>query len=285
MKTVEIGAGNRVDGAGCILYGPKPMELKPIRAVALQAATQAGDVLRSHFGNLTDIRKKGVIDLVTEADLASEWEIISTIREAYPDHGILAEESGEVGSSSSARWIIDPLDGTTNFAHGLGIFSVSIAFALEGELQVGVVYNPVSGELFEAEAGSGAFLNGRRIAVSRHDRLEESLLVTGSPYCLRETLSPLVDRFSLVLAKAQGVRRLGSAALDLCFVACGRFDGFWEEHLKPWDTAAGTLILREAGGIVTDFSNSPFEVRMQEILATNGKIHAETLGLLASDRD
>ena len=226
-----------------------------------------------------------MIDLVTEADLASEREIISIVRAAFPDHGILAEESGETGAPSSARWIIDPLDGTTNFAHGLGNFSVSIAFALEGELQVGVVYNPVSGELFEAEAGAGAFLNGRKIAVSRQDHLEDSLLATGFPYTIRETLSPLVERFSLVLGAAQGVRRLGSAALDLCFVACGRFDGFWEEHLKPWDTAAGTLILREAGGIVTDFSNSPFEVRMQEILATNGRIHGEMLGLFASDRD
>ncbi len=178
------------------------------------------------------------------------------------------------------EWIIDPLDGTTNFAHQVGIFAVSIAFAWKGDIVVGVVLNPVSNELFTAVAGEGAYLNGHPINVSKSLSVSESLLVTGFPYNFKEIFDEVIHRFSNCLNVSQGVRRLGSAALDLCFTACGRFDGFWEQNLKPWDTAAGMLIAKEAGCYVTDFSNNQFTVEKKEILATNGKIHEEMLSLL-----
>ena len=177
-------------------------------------------------------------------------------------------------------WIIDPLDGTTNFAHQLGIFSVSIAFALRGDIVIGIVLNPITGELFTSTIDEGAALNGRPITVSNSKTVSESLLVTGFPYNLKKFLDPLITRFTNCLKSAQGVRRLGSAALDLCYVACGRFDGFWEQNLNPWDTAAGMLIASEAGGMVTDFGNRQFEIEDKEILATNGKIHMEMLKIL-----
>ena len=181
---------------------------------------------------------------------------------------------------TGCQWIIDPLDGTTNFAHQLGLFSVSIAFVLDGNIAVGIVLNPESKELFTATAGKGADLNGRPINVSNTEAVSESLLVTGFPYNFKEIFNPLLARFSNCLRASQGVRRLGSAALDLCFVACGRFDGFWEQNLNPWDTAAGMLIAKEAGGKVTDFSNKPFSIDKNEILATNSKIHEEMISLL-----
>lgn len=256
------------------------MDLELIKRIATRAAQQAGEVIRPFHGNLKDVRKKGVIDLVTEADIASEKVIIEAIREAFPEHGILAEESGETRGDNRFQWIIDPLDGTTNFSHQLDIFAVSIAFALDGLPRVGVVFNPVSGELFEAVSGQGATLNGRTIRVSAQIQMEESLLVTGFPYNFKEMMPRLMTRFGKCLSASQGVRRLGSAALDLCFVACGRFDGFWEENLNPWDTAAGVLVLQEAGGETTDFSGRPFHVDMKEILATNGRIHEEMLSLM-----
>jgi myo-inositol-1(or 4)-monophosphatase len=237
-------------------------------------------VLRSFHGNLKDVRKKGAIDLVTEADIASEKVIVAAIRSEFPDHEVLAEESGKTSGDRRFQWIIDPLDGTTNFSHGLDLFAVSIAFHVEGIPRVGVVFNPATGEFFEAAAGQGARLNGQTIRVSGRDALKESLLVTGFPYNFSEILPQLMARFERCLSASQGVRRLGSAALDLCFVACGRFEGFWEQHLNPWDTAAGFLILQEAGGRVTDFSGLPFKVDMKEILATNGRIHDTMLALL-----
>ena len=235
----------------------------------------------SHFGNVSRIDKKGVIDLVTEADTESESVIIDTIQKAFTDHSILAEESGLSTGKADYQWIIDPLDGTTNFAHQLGLFSISIAFALKGETVFGLVLSPITRELFTAVKGKGASLNGRKIAVSKSMTVSESFLVTGFPYNLRDYFDPLLARFSKCLKASQGVRRLGSAAIDLCFIACGRFDGFWEENLKPWDTAAGELIAREAGAMVTDFSNKPFTINKKQILATNGRIHKEMLALLA----
>jgi myo-inositol-1(or 4)-monophosphatase len=230
--------------------------------------------------NIPQVNKKGAVDLVTQADIESEQLIIDTVRNQFPDHAILAEESGLNQSGSQYQWIIDPLDGTTNFTHQLGIFAISIAFAVSGNVKVGIVMNPVTGELFSAIAGEGATLNGQPITVSRQQNISDSLLVTGFPYDFKSILKPLMTRFANCLSAAQGVRRLGSAALDLCFVACGRFDGFWEQNLKPWDTAAGMLIAREAGATITDFSNNPFTVDKKEILATNGKIHQEMLSLL-----
>jgi myo-inositol-1(or 4)-monophosphatase len=235
----------------------------------------------AHFGKISRIHKKGAIDLVTEADIESESAIIETIKNVFTDHTILAEESGLSTGDADYQWIIDPLDGTTNFAHQIGLFSISIAFVLKGETVFALVLNPMTGELFTAVKGRGASLNGKQIAVSKVMTVSESFLVTGFPYNLRDHFDPLMTRFSKCLKASQGVRRLGSAAIDLCFVACGRFDGFWEQNLNPWDTAAGELIAREAGAIVTDFSNNPFTIYKKEIIATNGKIHKEMLSLLA----
>ncbi len=256
------------------------MDLELIKRVGIAAAYKAGRILGSRYGRISRIDKKGSIDLVTEADTESEKVIIDTIQKAFPNHTILAEESGLNSGESRHKWIVDPLDGTTNFSHQLGIFSVSIAFALNDQTVFGVVLNPETRELFTAVKGKGAFLNGRPIGVSNSPSVSESLLVTGFPYNLKDLFEPLVARFSNCLKASQGVRRLGSAAIDLCFLACGRFDGFWEQNLKPWDTAAAALIAREAGAIVTDFSNKPYTIDKKEILATNGKIHEEMLLLL-----
>ncbi|MBT8358051.1 MAG: inositol monophosphatase [Deltaproteobacteria bacterium] len=256
------------------------MDLDPIKRVAVAAAYKGARVIMPFYGRLSKINKKGAIDLVTEADTESEKIIIETIRTVFPDHSILAEESGLNHENSESKWIIDPLDGTTNFTHQLGLFAVSIAFASNGIVKVGVVFNPVSGELFTAIKDSGATLNGRRIKVSKVNTVSESLLITGFPYNHKKIIKALMSRFSNCLRASQGVRRLGSAALDLCFVSCGRFDGFWEQNLNPWDTAAGALIAQEAGATITDFSNMPFDIYQKEILATNGKIHQEMLSLL-----
>ncbi|MEE8400262.1 MAG: inositol monophosphatase family protein [Desulfobacterales bacterium] len=262
------------------MYEYELMDLDLIKRIGVGAAYKGAEVIRTCFGKISQINKKGAIDLVTEADVGSEGEIIRAIRDRFPDHSILAEESGLNQGSSDGQWIIDPLDGTTNFAHRVPIFAVSIAFSLKGTIVVGIVLNPMTGELFTATAGQGATLNDKPIAVSNTAPLSESLLVTGFPYDFQENLRPLLDRFSACLCAAQGVRRLGSAALDLCFVACGRLEGYWEQNLHPWDTAAGMLIVKEAGGVVTDFGNTPFGIDQKEILATNGKIHKELLGIL-----
>ena len=259
------------------------MEIDVIRRTAVAAAYEAGRILLDRFGRLHTVRKKGGIDLVTEADTASEESIVRTIRYAFPGHTILAEEGGELSGDDAFTWIVDPLDGTTNYAHHLPIFSVSIAFAAEGAVLFGLVQNPVTGELFIGEKGRGATLNGRPITVSQTETVSESLLVTGFPYDLSEHLPGLMGRLTRCVAAAQGVRRLGSAALDLCFTACGRFEGFWEENLKPWDTAAGALILTEAGGRVTDFSAGPWDPFKKEILATNGVIHGEMVSLMKEE--
>ncbi len=260
------------------------MDLDYIKRTGIAAAYEGGNVLRSYFGQKPEIRKKGAINLVTRADTESEKAIIETIRSRFPDHAILAEESGldtgTHGSRSRNRWIIDPLDGTTNFAHELDFFSVSIAFERDGDVVIGVVLNPVNGELFSAAAGEGAFLNNHPITVSRSTSVQESLLATGFPYDLPPVFQQLQSRFSTCLQNAQGIRRLGSAALDLCYLACGRFDGFWEQDLHPWDTAAGLRIAEEAGARVTDFSNNAFSIGKDEILATNGHIHDEMITLL-----
>lgn len=257
------------------------MELEAIAKISLAAANRGAEVLRSQFGKILNIQKKNITDLVTSADIESEQAIIQTIRRRYPGHAILAEESGIRGGENDCQWIIDPLDGTTNFAHGVGIFSISIAFAFKQEIVTGIVLNPESGELFSAIKGSGAMLNGTPIQVSGSQIVQDSLLVTGFPYEVKPVLPELMIRFSHCLKAARGIRRLGSAALDLCFVACGRFDGYWEENLKPWDTAAGMLIATEAGARITDFSDRPYRIDYNEILATNRQIHDEMLALLA----
>ncbi len=255
------------------------MDLEHIKQVGTAAAYTGGKILQEHFGRLRSVRKKGAIDLVTEADTRAEAAIIETITNAFPDHGILAEESGS-RSGSGGCWIIDPLDGTTNFAHNLPIFCTSIAFAVDDELLAGFVLAPLMGELYVGLRGLGATLNGAPISVSNTETLAESLLVTGFPYDHLTIFEAAMGRFGRVLAATQGVRRLGSAALDLCYVANGRFEGFWEQHLKPWDTAAGCLIAMEAGGRTTVFSGSPYTITKDEIVSTNGAVHDELLALL-----
>jgi len=256
------------------------MDIERIKQIGIRAAYRGGEILKRHFGHLQTVNKKGVIDLVTVADIESEQAIVDSIRSVFPDHSILAEEAGFLEGRPEKRWIIDPLDGTTNFAHSLGIFAVSIAFSYQEKPVFGIVLNPSSGEMFTAIENQGAFLNNHAITVSTATTVRDGLLVTGFPYDLPMMTSSVLDRFARCLAAAQGIRRLGSAALDLCHVACGRFDGFWEENLKPWDTAAGMLIAREAGAHITDFVGQPFDIEKKQILATNGHIHAEMLSLL-----
>jgi myo-inositol-1(or 4)-monophosphatase len=248
--------------------------------LAIAAAYKGGEHQRKLLGKLETVGKKGAIDLVTEADTAAEKAILDAILAVFPDHAVLAEESGRREGDPDCQWIVDPLDGTTNYAHGLPIFCTSIAFSYKGELSVGAVLNPISGEEFTAVREKGARLNDRPIKVSDNHPLSECLLVTGFPYNFKDIFDSVITRFGNCLKASQGVRRLGSAALDLCFVACGRFDGFWEQNLHPWDTAAGTLIAREAGAVVTDFSGKPFTVDQKEILAANYRIHGDMLKTL-----
>ena len=257
------------------------MDLERIRDVAVAAAARAGEILCRNWGGTHQVEKKGAIDLVTEADLASEEAILRIIRTAFPEHKILAEERGLTLGTDEFEWIVDPLDGTTNYAHHLPEFSISIAFASGGQTVFGLILNPVMGELFCASQGKGATLNGRPIHVSDTRTVEDSLLVTGFPYNLPPVIRELMTRMERCMLAAQGIRRLGSAALDLCYVACGRFDGFWEQNLAPWDTAAGAVIVEEAGGRVTDFSDQPFTIEGKEILATNGHVHQEMTRLLS----
>jgi myo-inositol-1(or 4)-monophosphatase len=256
------------------------VDLESITDVAVAAASRGGEILRKHWGRHHVTRKKGPIDLVTEADLASEKAITQVIQSAFPEHSIQAEEGGGTLGTASHRWIVDPLDGTTNYAHGLPEFCLSIAFAYEGKPVVGLVLNPVTEELFCGIEGKGATLNGKPLRVSDVEDLKAALLVTGFPYQLEPVVDPLINRFRRCLLAAQGIRRLGSAALDLCYVACGRFEGFWEQNLAPWDTAAGLVVAEQAGASVSDFSNQPYLIEKKEILATNGLIHEEMVTLL-----
>jgi myo-inositol-1(or 4)-monophosphatase len=249
---------------------------------AIDAAKLAGRFLKQHAGKARNIQQKSGEEknLVTEIDKKSEEIIIETIGKHHPTHDILAEESGKKGASSEYRWIIDPLDGTTNFTHGLPVFCVSIGLEWKGELIVGVIYDPNLDELFTAEKGKGAYLNGRRLKVSETLKLESSLLVTGFPYNITENPNHAVEHFIHFLMKAQGVRRMGSAAIDLAYIAAGRFDGFWEVALHPWDMAAGALLVQEAGGILTNFSGNPLNIYQKELVATNGHIHHAVLDVL-----
>jgi myo-inositol-1(or 4)-monophosphatase len=249
---------------------------------AVEAARAAGRVLLEHRRRGFSIAKKGRVNLVTEADLASERLIVERIHGRFPTHRVLAEEGGNGGGEAEFRWVIDPLDGTTNYAHGYPCFCVSIGVERQDELVVGVVFDPLRRELFTARRGYGAFLNGRPIHVSMEERLEDSLLCTGFSY-QEDEIAGNLKLFSAVMMAARSVRRDGSAALDLCYVACGRFDGFWELSLNPWDVAAGMLILREAGGKVTRFDGTPGTIHDRECLATNGRIHEPLAAILRGE--
>ena len=244
-------------------------------ATALEAAVAAGRIQRTSFRNNPQVEKKGPIDLVTEADREVERRFRALIQSRFPGHVVLGEEGGGADAGlEGARWIIDPIDGTTNFAHGLALFCVSIALQIDSRTVIAVVYEPMAQELFVAEQGRGATLNGSRLQVSQEAELAESLLVTGFPYTIQRRRAKQVKTFAAFLGASRAVRRLGSAALDLCYVAAGRFDGFWEEQLHPWDIAAGCLIVEEAGGRVTQFDGQPVDLFKGEIVASNGRIHA-----------
>jgi myo-inositol-1(or 4)-monophosphatase len=247
---------------------------------AVSAARAAGTLQRERLWLEHDIAFKGESDLVTEVDRGCEELIVGAILERYPEHDILAEENVYPQRNSSHRWIIDPLDGTTNYAHGFPWFAVSIALEIEGEVRIGVVYHTMMNELFTAVRGEGAFLNGERIHVSSRSPLKNALLATGFPYDKSLDNENTFANFERFQIKARGVRRAGSAALDLSYVAAGRLDGYWECKLKPWDVAAGFLIVEEAGGRVTDHGGSPYSIRNHRILASNGLIHGEMTALL-----
>ncbi len=229
----------------------------PTLADLEQIALQAGQILSQGYETALNIRYKGEIDPVTEIDQRSEAFILAEIQRRFPGHQILAEESGSSAGSAEYLWVVDPLDGTVNYAHGIPVFSVSIAYAFQGEIRLGVVLDPLRGELFRAEAGRGAWNNARPLKVSSTAELRRSLLATGFPYDIRTTAHDNLESFARLSRQTQGVRRLGSAALDLCYVAAGRFDGYWERSLRPWDLAAGGLIAREAGARVTRLDGSP----------------------------
>ena len=271
-----------------------------VRQVGRQAALAAGALLKLNYEKPHDITLKGAIDPVTESDFASQKTIISLIRQTFPDHGILAEErmDADVGEGAKGRgpwpspqetttpayrWIIDPVDGTVNFAHGFPMFCVSIGFEAAGVMEYGVVYDPLRDELFEAVRGGGAWLNrSKRLKVSGVDNLNEALVATGFPYDIRERLPETTARGGRGLGATQGLRRAGSAALDLAYVASGRMDAFFEENLKPWDTAAGMLLVTEAGGTVSTFTGDPYNIFSNNIAASNGLLHRDIVRLLTA---
>lgn len=250
-------------------------QLKNITAFARETAFMAGKILLKKSKHHNHIAYKGRVNLVTDADLASEKYIKNAIYKQFPDHSILAEEEASCEKESDFRWIIDPLDGTTNFAHSFPFYCVSIALEYRDTIISGVIYDPLREEMFYACSGGGSFLNRKRISVSKQSKLEKSLLATGFPYDIGSSRENNLKQFGKFARLAQGVRRAGSAALDLCYLASGRFDGFWELKLHPWDTAAGILIVKQAGGKVTDFDGQKYSIYDKYILATNGKIHGQ----------
>ena len=250
---------------------------------AVAAAQKAGAILREQAKSGFGIeRKTSIVNLVTDADRAAEQAIVDHLLAAYPTHGVLAEERGQqLRGESGCQWIIDPLDGTTNFAHGFPFYSISIALEQRGTCVLGVVLDPIRDELFTGETGQGAWLNGRPIGVSSIAALDDALLATGFAYDIRETADNNLDHFNHFALRAQGIRRTGSAALDLCYVAAGRLDGYWEVKLSPWDSAAGAVVLKEAGGRITHFDGSPYSIYGQDLVASNGALHPAILQVLA----
>jgi myo-inositol-1(or 4)-monophosphatase len=254
-------------------------------AAAAQAALRAGAIQRKHLGQEIEVRHKGTIDIVTEVDRACEDAIVSVIRERFPDHDIVTEETDLGRTGSRYVWFTDPLDGTTNYAHGYPFFCSSVALTVSGEVVAGAVFDPVKEELFTAEKGGGSYVNGARLRVSSSTELLQSLLVTGFPYDVQTDLAGKLRLFSRFMGAAQAVRRDGAAALDLCYVAAGRYDGFWEERLQPWDMMAGKLIVEEAGGRVSRFDGTPLGTAADELLATNGPLHGPMMAVLLAPRE
>lgn len=252
-----------------------------LKDVLMLAAKEAGAIIKQYFQGDFNVENKDTINnLVTEVDTKAEAKIISVIKETFPEHSIISEEVGELLQKSEYKWIIDPIDGTVNFAHGIPICCVSIGLLHHDEMLMGAVYNPMMNELFFAEKGKGAYLNDKPIKVSEKSDFRKAFLVTGFPYKWPKTNEHPIKVFERIILEGLPVRRLGSAAIDLCWVACGRFDGFWEYNLNPWDVSAGYLIVLEAGGRVTDFSGSECSVFDKETLATNGLIHNSLLNAI-----
>lgn len=255
--------------------------MKEFIDIAVRAANESGRIQRDRSKQIGEVRLKGEINLVTEVDILCEKTIKEIILKKFPNHDFLGEEGGEtVGGESAYKWIVDPLDGTTNYAHGFPVYCTSIALEINGEVMIGVVYDPTRDELFTAERGKGAFLNGERISVTRRDKLVECLLATGFAYDIRDSKVDNIDHFTRFIKKCRAVRRPGAAALDLCYVAAGRLDGFWEMQLKPWDTAAAYLLVREAGGKITLFGGGAYSIYDPEIVASNGSVHDRMIEVL-----
>ncbi|MBN1253774.1 MAG: inositol monophosphatase [Deltaproteobacteria bacterium] len=260
------------------------MQLDDLLDIAIRAVQESGKIQKEWLGKDKKVELKGEINLVTEVDRICEGRIIEIIKGVFPEHSILTEETPMPGGSSPFRWIIDPLDGTTNYAHGYPCFCTSIAVEMEGEIVLGAIYDPLLDELFTAQQGRGAFLNGERITVSTTEQLTNALICTGFPYDLRESPVNNLNHFANFIMEARAIRRDGSAALDLCYVAAGRFDGFWELKLNPWDVAAGKLIVEEAGGVTTNFRGARLDIYGQETLASNGRIHEEMVRMLGQEK-
>ncbi len=255
-------------------------EIARFLGTAWEAASVAGTLIRESWLQPKKIDYKGAIDLVTSVDRECERRIVDIVQKNCPNHSILAEENTDlVGAQASHRWIIDPLDGTTNFAHGYPHFCISIALERDGEIILGLVYDPLRRECFRAVLGQGASLNGAPIRTSRTQELDKSLLATGFPYDQRDNADLYLTFFKAFMTRTQGIRRNGAAALDLCYVACGRVDGFWELKLRPWDTAAGSLMVTEAGGKISNFAGGPFSIWGAEALASNHAIHAQMVAI------
>jgi myo-inositol-1(or 4)-monophosphatase len=246
---------------------------------AKSAAREAGELLRKNLSQIGEIYFKGLVNLVTKSDTESQDLIFDRLSARFPGHDFLAEEGLKLLKGAEFRWVFDPLDGTTNFAHGFPVFCVSLGLEHRGGLACGVVYDPMREEVFWAEKGEGAYLNGERIRVSKINDLDRSLLATGFAYDIRETKTNIRQANDFLL-RAQGLRRCGSAALDLCYVACGRLEGFWEMKLSPWDTAAGAVIVEEAGGRVSDFRGNPVNIYHPEVVASNGLVHQAMMEVL-----
>jgi myo-inositol-1(or 4)-monophosphatase len=253
--------------------------MQQLKNFAVDLAHNAGVVLMEKFNRSIEVHYKGDINLVTEADKMSEDLIIAAIRKNFPDHGILSEESPAILTRAPLRWIIDPLDGTTNYAHGYPVFCVSIALEAEGVMKLGVIYDPTRQDTFVAVRGEGAYLNGKKIIVSPTLELTRSLLATGFPYDIRESAENNLGYFNLMAKEAQAIRRAGAAALDIAYVAAGRFDGFWELKLKPWDVAAGCLMVEEAGGKISDIDGSAWNILSPHILVSNSRIHEQMIAV------
>ncbi len=254
--------------------------MDPFLKIAVEAAKEAGKIQLKHRNNIGKTYYKGDINLVTEVDLLCEKKILEIIKNNYPEHSILAEEKGEALTGSDYKWIIDPIDGTINYAHDFPCYCASIALEFKKDLVIGVVYQPVLNELFTTQKGKGAFLNGNKISVSKSNRVKDSLLATGFAYDVHDSEIDNIDHFTNFIKRAQGIRRPGSAAMDLCYVAMGRFDGFWELKLHPWDVAAGVLLVQEAGGKINGIGGEDYSIYSKNIFASNGLIHQEMANIL-----